>query len=482
MSVRLRAALSAALILVACAPGRQADPELVSTWARTWYGVIRAERLAPPVASRLMAYASTALYAGLAAADPALPGLDGALNGIPSLPRAERPRAVDATIVAVAAERTILDSLLTEALPTTRASLARLADSLIAARVSDGVSDTRRAASEALGQRIGAAVLEWSRADGFAATRGRPYKPPVGPGLWVNDAPANVYTTQSISGVSEQVTLDNPANQMRSGGSANAGDRGLILGRPKAPDVRTLGAVNMAGASEPYWNEVRTFVLERWDACAIAEPPAYSTSSTSELYRNAKAVMDAKAALTQEQRDIAYYWADNAGESGTPVGHWLSIASQMVSERSLPADAAAHLLMATAVAQADAFIASWGYKYRYSLLRPRTYIRRVLDPSWEPLIPTPPFPEYPSGHSTQSAAAAVAIAAFIPDGAFTDSTSISLGHAARQFGAFREAANEAGMSRIYGGIHFPVGDQAGRALGACIGERVATRLPRIPAR
>lgn len=481
MSTRLPAALGAALLLAACAPDRAADPGLVPAWAQTWYGAIRVERLAPPVASRLMAYAATGLYAGLAAADPALPGLDGTLNGVPSLPRAERPRAVDATIVAVVAERVIMDSLLIEALPTTRASLARLADSLIEARVSAGVSTTKKERSEELGRRIGAAVVAWSRADGFAETRGRPYRPPVGPGLWLNDSPANVYSTQSISGVSEQVTLDNPANQMRSGGAANASDRGLILGRSKPADVRTLLPVNMAGASEPYWNEVRPFVLERWDACPIADPPAYSTSPTSELYRTAKAVVDAKAALTPEQRDIAYYWADNAGESGTPVGHWLSIASQMVSERGLPADVAAHLLMATAVAMADAFIASWGYKYQFNLLRPRTYIRRTIDPQWEPLIPTPPFPEYPSGHSTQSAAAAVTMAAFIADGAFTDSTSMSLGHAARRFGSFRDAANEAGLSRVYGGIHFPVGDQAGRALGACIGERVAARLPRIGA-
>ena len=482
MSFRLLTALGAASFLVACAPERTTDPELVPVWARTWYGAIRVERLAPPVASRLMAYATTGLYAGLAAADPTLPGLDGALNGIPPLPRAERPREVDATIVAVVAERLIMDSLLTEALATTRASLARLADSLIAARMSAGVPEARRERSEDLGRRIGAGIVEWSRTDGFAATRGRPYTPPVGPGLWLNDSPANVYSTQSISGVSEQVTLDNPANQMRSGGSANASDRGLILGRPKDAGVRTMGAVNMAGASEPYWYEVRPFVLERWNACPIAAAPAYSTSPTSELYREAKAVMDAKSALTQEQKDIAYYWADNAGESGTPVGHWLSIASQMVSEKGLPADVAAHLLMVTAVAQADAFLAAWGYKYQFNLLRPRTYIRRVLDPRWEPLIPTPPFPEYPSAHSTQSAAAAVTIAAFIDDGAFSDSTSMSLGHAARSFSAFREAAYEAGMSRIYGGIHYPTGNLAGRAVGVCVGERVAARMPRVPAR
>ena len=132
-------------------------------------------------------------------------------------------------------------------------------------------------------------------------------------------------------------------------------------------------------------------------------------------------------------------------------------------------------MMLTAVAQADAFIASWGYKYAHNLLRPRMYIRRVIDPEWEPLIPPPPFPEYPSGHSTQSAAAATTLAGVLGDGAFDDSTSISLGHAVRRFPSFMAAAEEAGMSRIYGGIHFEVGTRSGRDLGICIGQRVLAR-------
>jgi membrane-associated phospholipid phosphatase len=173
---------------------------------------------------------------------------------------------------------------------------------------------------------------------------------------------------------------------------------------------------------------------------------------------------------------IAFYWADNAGESGTPVGHWISIASQMVSERHMTLEDAARLMVLTAAAQADAFIASWGYKYQYNFIRPRTYIRRLIDSTWEPLIPTPPFPEYPSGHSTQSAAAAAVLTALVGDDvAFEDSTSVSIGHAVRQFASFNAASQEAGMSRIYGGIHFPSGNTSGRALGECVGAKVMDR-------
>ncbi|MBL0169176.1 MAG: vanadium-dependent haloperoxidase [Gemmatimonadaceae bacterium] len=454
-----------------CTRPRDTDPRVVSTWVHALYGAIRVERLSPPVASRLTAYAAAALYGGFAASHSGMSPLDSVLHGMPALPRAKRTAEVDATVVAVAAERVVLDSLLREGLATTRAQLTRLADSLEAARVADGVAADVQSRSDSLGRRIGLAIVAWSNTDGFTATRGRAYAPPVGDGLWYNDSPATVYSTQNLSGASEFVALDNPANQQRAG---NVSDRGLIMSRPKPASAKTLPAANMAGATEPYWREVRPFVLTAWNACPIPDAAAYATDSASALYRNARAVVDAKRMLTPEQRTIAYYWADNAGESGTPVGHWLSIASQMISERHLDADAAARLVLATAVAQADAFIAAWGYKYQYNLLRPRTYIRRVIDSTWEPLIPTPPFPEHPAGHSTQSSAAAAIITALIGASPFSDSTSISIGHAVRQFPSFQAASEEAGMSRIYGGIHYPSGNESGLTLGRCIGEKVAT--------
>lgn len=459
-----------------CRPEAHDDPRVVAEWTRALYGTIRVERLSPPVASRLMAYATTALYAGYVAADPQLPTLAGQLNGLPSLPRASRVGEVDGSRVALTAIRLVLDSLLVEALPTTRAGLSRLADSLRAVHdASRGFFATPSAVAgaDSLGGAIGLAILRWARADGFDRIRALPpYRPPAGPGLWANDAPATTFTSQSISGASELITPGNPSNQLR---DANTSDRALILGKPKRAGASSLPAVNMAGVSEPYWGQLRPFVLDRWDACPIESPPAYSTARSSVLRAEAQAVADTKALLTDEQRTIALYWADNAGESGTPVGHWISIASQLASQRNLAAPEAARVLMWTAAAQADAFIASWGYKYAFNLIRPRMYIRRVIDPAWEPLIPTPPFPEYPSGHSTQSAAAAATLAGILGDGSFTDSTSVSIGHSARQFPSLMAAALEAGMSRIYGGIHFDVGNRSGRDLGICIGQRVVAR-------
>jgi hypothetical protein len=409
----------------------------------------------------------------MASANASLVPLNGLLNGFPQLPRAERAGAIDETLTAIVATRVALDSLLWEALPTTRAAFTRLADSLEAARLASGVGSTVRSQSREMGRRIGLAIVAWSHGDGFDSTRGRKYVVPVGPGRWVNDAPANWYATQSVSGASQSVTVDNPAHVLRGG---NASDRDLILNRPKHVGAGTLPAVNLAGVTEPYWGYNRPFALRRWNECESPAPPPFSKAPGSALYREAQLVYTTRLGLSPEQRSTALYWADNPAESGTPGGHWLSIAGQLVGERRLSAEDAARLMMLTSVAVADAFITVWGYKFQINLVRPRAYIRSVIDSTWEPAIPTPPFPEYMAGHSAISAAAAAVMTAMLGGAAFEDSTNVALGHAVRRFASFTAAANEAGLSRIYGGIHFPSGNLVGRAVGECVGGRVANRL------
>lgn len=462
-----------------CGRAPAADPRMVSEWMHTLYGVVRTERISPPIASRFMAYASVALYQGLAATDARLPSAEGILNGLSNLPTTEQGKRYDGTLIAVAAEKVVLDSLLSEALPATRATLNGVVDSLRQTRTALGITEEALARSEDLGRRLGIAIVAWSRADGFDSTRSRPYTAVVGPGFWLNDTPASNYAAQNLSGATDFVALDNPANNTRGGG---ASDRSLIMNRPKRTGLKALPPVNMAGATEPYWGWIRPFVLKTWNECPIADPPPYSTDTASVRFREAKQVYDVWHTLTPEQRSIAFYWADNAGETGTPSGHWVSIASQMVSQLGLSAGDAARLFVLTAVAQADAFIAAWGYKYQYNTIRPRTYIRRVIDPDWEPLIPTPPFPEYPAGHSTQSVAAAAAIIGMLGDLPFDDSTGIAIGPGVRRFTSFSAAAVEAGQSRLYGGIHFESGNASGRSVGGCIGRKTAERLGAAPRR
>jgi hypothetical protein len=449
---------------------RALDPHLVSEVVHRLFGTMRVERLSPPVASRVAAHVAMALYAGAATTDLSLRPLPSIVPALPTLPSPAAGETVDPTLTAIAAYRVVMDSLLREALPTTRSAQRRFVDSVRAVHESQDPDSMRVARSAAIGQAIGLALVAWSHGDGFEATRQLLYTPPVGETLWINDAPATLYATQTTSAVSEFVATDNPANQQR---SANVSDRSLILSRPKATGEKTLPAANIAGVTEPYWGRLRRYVVTDTLACRAGNPPAYGTDSTAPLFREARQVYAQSRRLTDEERTIAYYWADNAGETGTPVGHWLSIAAQMINERGLTGTAAIQLLLGTSLAQADAFIAAWQIKFATNTLRPRTVIRRVIDSTWEPVIPTPPFPEFPSGHSTQSSAAAAVLTALLGPGPFRDSTGISIGHAVRIFPSFRAASEEAGRSRVLAGLHYEVSNQGGLRLGRCIGERVA---------
>jgi len=460
------------LLLAACARGREVDPRVPSVWMNTLYGAVRTERVSPPVAARIFAYAGTAMYAGFAAANPKLESPAGKLNGLVALPVATLGEEYDMGFSALFAERVVLDSMFADGLPGTLASIANLADSLSAARTAEGISDAVRGRSEALGRRTGLAIVAWAHGDGFDSTRGRPYVLPKGRGRWVNDAPVNWFATQSTSATSELVVTDNPANVMSAG---NMSERAIILSRPKRLGT-ALPPVNMAGVTEPYWWQLRPFVLTKWSECPAPPPPPFSTDTSSTLYKEAREVFDVSRHLTPDQRTTALYWADNPAETGTPAGHWLAIASQMVSEQHLTAGEGARLMMLTGVGIADAIIAAWGYKFTLNLLRPRPYLRELMDANWEPAIPNPPFPEFLSGHSTISAAAATVLTSALGDVAFEDSTSISLGHAVRKFGSFRQAAEEAGQSRIFGGIHFASGNVSAQVLGRCVGGKVAERF------
>jgi hypothetical protein len=460
------------LSTTACRSRPGTDPRFFAQWTKYLYGAVRAERLSPPVASRLYAYTTIGLYAGLAAADTSLAPLDGRFNGIPTLPRS-KGGDYDPTLTMIATQRVLFDSLFQDALPTTKSSLTSLLDSLREARLALSIPADEQNRSDSLGMETAFAIVRWAHADGFDSTRGKKYVVPVGRGLWVNDSTFPVYTTQSISAISQLVVPGNPSNVAGAGGGS---DRGLILDRQKRAGRTTMPAVNMAGVTEPYWGTLRPFALKTWDECPAPPAPAYDEKAGTPLYQEAKHVYDLSKALTPEQRTIALYWADNGGETGTPVGHWLSITGQLISERQLSAEQAARALMGVGVAMADAFIASWGYKFKMNVVRPRTYIRANIDKNWEPAIPTPPFPEYLSGHSTNSAAAAQTLTKLLGAAPFVDSTALTIGHDVRRFESFRAAADEAGLSRIYGGIHYQVANVTGGELGRCIGDKVIDRL------
>jgi hypothetical protein len=229
-----------------------------------------------------------------------------------------------------------------------------------------------------------------------------------------------------------------------------------------------------ANAMLPTWGANRPFVLESGGACGPPPPPAYSTDPGSAFYAEAAEVYQAVNGLTEEQRAIADFWADNPGETSTPPGHSLAITSQVLREESVGLGQAAEAYARAGMATADAFIGCWNAKYTYNLVRPVSYIQQELDPEWTSPVVTPPFPEYTSGHSVQSAAvAAVLTDLFGAEYAFTDRAHEGRGLAARPFASFDAFAEEAAISRLYGGIHYRAAIEEGLEQGRCIGRQVS---------
>jgi membrane-associated phospholipid phosphatase len=224
----------------------------------------------------------------------------------------------------------------------------------------------------------------------------------------------------------------------------------------------------------PWWGSVRPFVLAAPGDCPAPPPPAFSEDANSAFYKEAAEVYRISNAATQAQRQFALYWADDPAKTPTPAGHWVFIAGDVLKDRKANLADAAQVYARLNIAMNDAFIAAWHAKYSINLLRPVTYVQLAIDSNWVPtLMHTPPFPEYPSGHSVQSSAAAAVLAqAFGANTAFMDNTHNDRGWGPRTFTSFKAAAEEAALSRLYAGIHFRAGVVAGQVQGQCVAGKV----------
>ncbi|MFO0937321.1 MAG: phosphatase PAP2 family protein [Gemmataceae bacterium] len=225
-----------------------------------------------------------------------------------------------------------------------------------------------------------------------------------------------------------------------------------------------------APALLPNWGNVTPFVLTSGSEFLPPAPPALN----SPLYLKDLAQVQSLGSSTSttrtaDQTQIARFW-DDSGGSATPPGHWNQIAAQVIINHPGTLLRDAQVFAALNTAMADSAIAAWNAKYTYNDWRPVTAIRQTQnDPTWSSLITTPPFPTYVSGHSTFSGAAATVLTGY-----FGSHTSFTIGSdllpgVTRSFTSFAVAAQEAGMSRIYGGIHYQFDNLAGLALGGTIG-------------
>ena len=392
----------------------------------SWYSLILAlvrhtPTFTPPVASRALAYAGVTAFEAVASGSDTLQSLAGQLNDLKALPQREAGKTYNDAVVLHAAMASTTQNFFNNTGPTGQRAIQAL-EAKLRAEISVDVSAEVVARSDAYGKAIAAQVLAWSQNDGGAVIEnmGFPaaYTLTAGPAHWV---PTSLIALQ------------------------------------QSPLL-------------PNWGKNRTFAMPKGTACELPAPVAYSEDKSSEFYKQAVEVFETKKNLTPEQRATARYWSDDAMLSLTPPGHWISIAMQVLERDKADLTRSVDVLARLGLAEADAFIGCWQSKFQYDTLRPVTYIRRLMDPAWESTMVTPPFPEYPSGHSVQSGAAATVLTKLFGDNvAFEDATLTSDGFKPRAFSSFWAAANEAGISRLYGGIHFRAAIDRGLDQGRCIG-------------
>lgn len=389
-----------------------------------WFSlVVRLEHEAagfsPPVVARAFAYLGVALYEALLPGMPSRRSLAEQLNGL-------EPRTTPAgseyhwPTVANSALATMVRRLF-PTVPDYRRSDVHALERFFSIKGAIAAPASIYWRSVSRGRHVARWILEWSREDGGREgylNNYPPYERPRGPGLWSPTPPT------------------------------------------------------FSPALQPYWGDNRLFVLDSTRETDPGPPPEYSEQPSSHFYREALEVQRVGRHASAEQEEIARFWADDPRESPTPPSHLISIVAQVLEQNETPLDIAAEAYAKVGLAIADSFVCCWKTKYQFNLLRPVTYIRTLIDPTWTPLIYTPPFPEYTSGHSVQSAAAAVALTDVLGNVAFEDRTHAVLGLPSRNFRSFREMAKEAGYSRIYGGIHFRSAVERGLQQGNVIGRRV----------
>lgn len=397
-----------------------------STWFEELYNVVKAERTTPPPASRIYGITAVALYESIVAGTEENRSLVGQLNDLTSVPRPQKNKKYHWPTVANAALASTIRGLYPTISQASRDAINNLEQSF-ASEQQAVVPKPVYERSVAHGQAVGTAILDWAATDGFSIHGDCLYVPALVPGAWEPTPPA---------------FNPNPL--------------------------------------QPCWGLIRPMVLTSGGECPPGRHPKFSTRTASKFHAAGLEVYNVGLGLTAEQRTIADFWSDGPGATGTPPGHWIAIVSQIARNDHLSLAAAAEAYTRVGIAVHDAFIQCWNTKYIANLQRPVTYINDNIDPGWRPYIATPGFPSYTSGHSTQSAAAARVLTDMFGIKSFTDTTHTDHGllppQQPRRFDSFDEAAIEAAVSRLYGGIHFRFDNVDGLASGQCIGQAIHGRV------
>jgi hypothetical protein len=395
----------------------------------------------PPVASRTYAYISVAGYEAARRADTTYQTLAGQLQGLEPLPLPDPEKEYSFPVASVTAVLTT-----GKALVISEARIDTFYNNWLRNLRTSGMPPNVLENSIAYGKLVAKHILAWAAKDNFKQTR---------------SFPKYDLTTDEASW------------------------------KPTPPAYMK--------AVEPHWGEMRTFLIDSAQQFKPLPATPFSKEKSSKFYKEAKAVHDAGLKLTPLQREISLFWDCNpfkmnvnghvmyATKKISPGGHWINITSLACRKSGADFIASTEAYTWVSLAIADGFISCWDEKYRSNVIRPETYINQYINASWMPLLQTPPFPEYTSGHSVVStASASILTNLFGGSFAFTDSTELEFGLPARRFQSFAQAAEEAAISRFYGGIHYmPAivnGQTEGKKLALFYREKLVTRGASIAGR
>lgn len=387
----------------------------------------------PPVASRIYAYPSIAAYEIVAANNPDFQSLAGQLNGLTEIPKTDNEN-VDYQLAALYAFELMGEELVfsTDSVANHRADLQK--------RLAEGRSKATVKASKEYGEQVAAHIKEWMSKDMYHQTRSYP---------------------------KFSVNYDDSTRW-----------------QPTPPDY-------MEGI-EPHWMDIRTMVIDSAGQFNPVPPPTFSLEKGTEFHRQLMEVYEVRNDFKGDEDDrvaIAKFWDCNpyvsthkghfmfATKKITPGGHWMGIAKIASKQNNDTFDQAIHTYAKTSIALFDGFISCWDEKYRSNLIRPETLINKYIDDKWLPILQTPPFPEYTSGHSVISGAAATALTSIYGENfAFDDTTELQYGLPVRSFNSFLHASKEAADSRLYGGIHYRAAIDEGLKQGLNVGNYIVSNL------
>lgn len=394
--------------------------------------VVLENNFAPMVASRNYAYANIAAYETMVLGDGRYQSLAGQIKHLPPLPSYTDTAGVNYQYASMLAFCRV-----GEAVTFPEGSLHKYVEELNSQAAKAGMSAAMRRRADSLAAHVARHILAWSKKDNYLQTRTAPkFNVLNQEGRWVPTPPM------------------------------------------------------YAQAVEPHWNEIRPMLMDSAAQFKPVPPPAYDiTNKNSVFYKALKEVQNIGDSLTAEQKHIADFWDDNpfkmnvsghvmyATKKFSPPGHWMNIVGIGAQKNGSDFAATVAAYTLTSIALFDAFISCWDEKYRSNYVRPETVINRHMNPDWRPYIQTPPFPSYTSGHSTISAAAAETMTAMLGDElSFTDTSLLEFGIQNRLIRSFRDAAQEASISRVYGGIHYRFDCDNGNVAGRKLGEFIVSRI------